>query len=99
MSMKDIERRLDVLEEKMDKVTEINQSQEISLGKMTTILEGQHESLKEHIMASKSNGERLFLVETQAVKDRSFIKGSMYGITAFWTLAAAVVGLYIKFGG
>lgn len=97
--MEDIQRRLRVLEDKMEKVTETNQSQEISLGKITTILEAQHESLKEHILASKTNGERLMLVETQAMKDRAFIKGSIYGITAFWTLLGAAIGLYFKFGG
>jgi len=97
--MKDIERRLDTLEEKMEIVATANQSQEISLSKMTTILEGQHESLKEHISASKANGARLVMVENRAMKDRATIKGVVIGITAFWTVLLAGVGLYLRMGG
>jgi len=104
--MQELKDRINRLESKVDRIEDINQEQNDCLSRIETnqkirnvIQEQNLESLKEHISGSQSNSARLQHVEEQAIKDRSFIKGSIWAITVGWGLLMVLVGIYAKFRG
>ena len=90
------DRRLDRIESKVDKLEEINAAQNVTLAKMEEILTVNTESLKEHMKRTQLNEDRIMLVEQQNLKNQSFLKGSIWAITAIWGLTLAIIGLYLK---
>jgi hypothetical protein len=90
------DRRLDRIETKVDRLEEINSSQNVTLAKMEEILTVNTESLKEHMKRTQFNEDRILIVEQQNLKNQSFLKGSIWAITAIWGLTLAVIGLYLK---
>lgn len=90
------DRRLDRIETKVDRLEEINSAQNVTLAKMEEILTVNTESLKEHMKRTQFNEDRILIVEQQNLKNQSFLKGSIWAITAIWGLTFAVIGIYLK---
>lgn len=82
--------RLDKIETKIDRLEHINGEQNVTLGKMEEILRINTESLKEHMKRTQLNETRIMTVENLNLKNQSFIKGSIWAITIFWTIGLAV---------
>ena len=102
--MKDLKERMTRLEIKVDKIEEVNQSQndcltriESNQGISKVIQENNLESLKEHIKGSQANSSRLRIMEDKSIKNAAFIKGSIWVISVSWGLLLVCVGLYFKF--
>ena len=82
--------RLDKIEVKIDRLESINGEQNVTLGKMEEILRVNTESLKEHMKRTQMNETRILTVENLNLKNQSFIKGSIWAITVFWTVSLAI---------
>lgn len=90
------DKRLDRIESKVDRLEEINSNQNVTLAKMEEILSVNTESLREHMKRTQLNEQRIMIVEQQNLKNQSFLKGSIWVITAFWAITITLLGIYIR---
>lgn len=73
------------IEDKLDKMTEVNIRQDITLAKIAVILESQEKNLEEHMRRTEAaekgvetNQRRLLTIENTLTAHLSFVKGAVY---------------------
>jgi hypothetical protein len=89
------DKRLDTIENKIDRLDEINGEQNVTLGKMEEILRVNTESLQTHMKRTEYNEHRILKVEQELLTSHSFIKGSIWAISIFWAIIVLTIGIYL----
>lgn len=66
------------LEDKLEKLVECMNRQEVHLGRLSVITDKQEQNLVEHMKRTEANEERLTLMENTLLEHLSFVKGAVY---------------------
>jgi len=90
------EYRLQRIEDKLDKVEVVNAEQNEVLVKIEEVLKVNTQNLSEHMRRTELNEERIRSLEDKELRDRSFIKGSMWAIGILWIVITFSIGVWIK---
>jgi hypothetical protein len=96
--MSDHEYRLQRIEDKLDRVDQVNADQNEVLVKIEEVLKVNTQSLSEHMRRTELNEDRIRNLEDKELRDRSFIKGSMWAIGILWIVMTFAIGMWLKEG-